>query len=492
MWTHRRARCRWWQWLAVVLAFSLAVAACGNDSGVEPTAPEQTPDPTEDAAQPEPTAAGEMPADDEPQPAPPNPVVVEMYAAEFLGDFIGGLIADFETEYPHITIDLQTFDSYDAVFDSYVLAEEQGNEPAILNLFEVLTQQARDTGYFKPLNEAVAGRAEIGGIPVNLDDMLDGVANYYLQDGEYYSLPWNASTALTFANMDLLVQAGVAANATDYDSIPSTYGEMEEACDAIRSNLDGVDCFWWPTSSWWLEMAMVQQGALLVDNGNGREGRATEIYLTSPQALAVSQFWVDSAASGDLASYADFGTAVGQFGSGSLAFFPLSSGGFSLFEGSAAENGFNLGAAPFVAPDGPNLGQTLGGSTIYLTDGLDPAVEEAALMFLFFMVQPPQAAELTRDQGYVPITPEADQILEDEGFYEEKPWRRALTEAFSLVEGTTPSNSGALFGSFRDYRSIYENTIARVISDGGDLVEALRNATAEINSLIEEYNLLVG
>ena len=236
---------------------------------------------------------------------------------------------------------------------------------------------------------------------------------------------------------------------------------------------------------------MVQQGALLVNNGNGREGRATEISLTSPAVLAPSRFWADSAASGDFPAYAEFGAAAGRFGSSKLAFFPLSSGAFGLFEGFAADNGWTLGAAPFLAPDGPNQGQTLGGSTIYLTDGLDSAVEDAALQFLFFMVQPENAAELTRVHGYVPITPAANRILEEEGFYDDKPWRRALTVAFELVEGTTPSNSGALFGSFRDYRSIYVDTMARVINEGDDLVEALRAAEAEINSLIEEYNLLV-
>ena len=508
-----------WRPLAMMLALAVVAAACGGtddaETGESPQPPppaaepaaaeEPPPPPAEEPASDstpaetvteEPTAeapAAPPPSEEPPPPAdePPEPVTVEMYAAEFLGEFIEGVIADFEAAYPHITVDQQTFDSYDAVFDSYVLAEEQGDEPAILNLFEVLTQQARDTGYFKPIVDAVAGRSDISGMAVNLDEMLDGVANYYLDDGEYYSLPWNASTALTFANMDVLVDAGVASDVNDMGAIPRTYSEMTAVCATIRANLTDVDCFWWPPSSWWLEMAMVQQGALLVNNGNGREARATEISLTSPAVLAHSRFWANSAASGDIPAYADFGAGVARFGSSNLAFFPLSSGAFGLFEGSATDNGWTLGAAPFVAPDGPNQGQTLGGSTIYLTDGLDPATEDAALQFLFFMVQPENAAELTRVQGYVPITSAANQILEEEGFYDDKPWRRALTEAFELVEGTTPSNSGALFGSFRDYRSIYVDTMTRVINEGDDLVEALRAAEAEINSLIEEYNLLV-
>ncbi len=511
--------------LAIMLAVAVVAAACGGtedetttgeppqppppaaEPDDEPTAAQEPPPPAEEPASdstaaetvsdepaeeaPPPPPSEEPPPPPPPADEPPEPVTVKMYAAEFLGEFIEGVIAEFEAAYPHVTVDLQTFDSYDAVFDSYVLAEEQGNEPAILNLFEVLTQQARDTGYFKPIADAVAGRSDIGGVPVNLDEMLDGVANYYLAGGEYYSLPWNASTALTFANMDVLVAAGIAADVGDVESIPRTYSEMTAACATIRTSLEDVDCFWWPTSSWWLEMSMVQQGALLVNNGNGRERRATEISLTSPAALAPSRFWVDSAASGDFPAYGDFGAAAGRFGGSELAFFPLSSGAFGLFEGSAAEGGFTLGAAPFLAPDGPNQGQTLGGSTIYLTDGLDPATEEAALQFLFFMVQPEHAAELTRVLGYVPITPAANRILEEEGFYDDKPWRRALTEAFELVEGTTPSNSGALFGSFRDYRGIYENAVTRVINEGGDLVEALEAAEVEINSLMEEYNLLV-
>ena len=507
---------------AILLTVTIVAASCGDDGeDDEPASPEtpseqpadepaaadpedaETAEPATEAAPAEtseqPAAAepiepaDEAPAAEDETPAQPSePVVVEMYAAEFLGDFINGVIEDFEAAYPNIDIELQTFDSYDAVFDSYVLAEEQGNEPAIANLFEVLTQQARDTGYFKPLHEAVAGRSDIGGVPVNLDEMLDGVANYYLQDGEYYSLPWNASTALTFANMDVLVEAGIASDVHDMAAIPRTYSDMTAACGIIRSSLDGVDCLWWPASSWYLEMSMVQQGALLVDNGNGREGRATEIDLTSEPVLTHSRFWVDSAASGDFAAYADFGSGVGRFGGSNLAFFILSSGAFNLFEGAAADNGWTLGAAPLIAPDGPNHGQTLGGSTIYLSDGLAPDVEDAALQFLFYMVQPEQAAELVRAQGYVAITPAANQILEDEGFYDERPWRRSLIEAFALVEGTTPSNSGALFGSFRDYRGIYTSAITLVINDGGDLVDALEDATAEINTLIEEYNLLVG
>ena len=402
-----------WRLAAILLTATIVAAACGDDGeGDEPASPE-TPaeqpaaEPAEPAAEdPEDVAAAEpatetepaetseqpadaaddpaaeAPADEDEAPAQPaEPVVVEMYAAEFLGDFINGVIDSFEAEYPHIDVQLQTFDSYDAVFDSYVLAEEQGNEPAIANLFEVLTQQARDTGYFKPLHEAIGGRSDIGGVPVNLDEMLDGVANYYLQDGEYYSLPWNASTALTFANMDVLVDAGIASDVHDMAAIPRTYSNMTAACGIIRSSLDDVDCLWWPASSWYLEMSMVQQGALLVNNGNGREGRATEIDLTSDAVLTHSRFWVDSAAAGDFPAYADFGSGVGRFGSSNLAFFILSSGAFNLFEGAAADNGWSLGAAPLIAPDGPNHGQTLGGSTIYLTDGLAPEVEDAALQF---------------------------------------------------------------------------------------------------------------
>ena len=513
-----------WRLAAILLTVAIVAASCGDDGeDDEPASPEtpseqpadepdepaepaaqdpEDPETEEPATEAEPSEASEQPTDkpadetsaeEDKAPAQSSePVVVEMYAAEFLGDFINGVIDSFEAEYPNVDVELQTFDSYDAVFDSYVLAEEQGNQPAIANLFEVLTQQARDTGYFKPLHEAVAGRSDIGGVPVNLDEMLDGVANYYLQGGKYYSLPWNASTALTFANMDVLVEAGIASDVHDMAAIPRTYSDMTAACGIIRSSLDDVDCLWWPASSWYLEMAMVQQGALLVNNGNGREGRATEIDLTSEPVLTHSRFWVDSAASGDFPAYADFGPGVGRFGSSNLAFFILSSGAFNLFEGASADNGWTLGAAPLMAPEGPNHGQTLGGSTIYLSDGLAPDVEDAALQFLFYMVQPEQAAELVRAQGYVAITSAANQILEDEGFYDDRPWRRALIEAFALVEGTTPSNSGALFGSFRDYRGIYTNAITSVINEGGDLEEALADATAEINSLIEEYNLLVG
>ena len=118
-----------WRLAAILLAATILAAACGGAD--EADAPASTPtlseQPVTEPAEPAEDAPAPTTDDEDREPPPPAaPVVVEMYAAEFLADYINGVIDSFEAEYPNVDVSLRTFDSYDAVFDSYVLAEEHG------------------------------------------------------------------------------------------------------------------------------------------------------------------------------------------------------------------------------------------------------------------------------------------------------------------------------------------------------------------------------
>ena len=70
---------------------------------------------------------------------------------------------------------MATRKAINAAFDATVLAAEQGTPPAITHFFEAATQEARDAvnpdgePLFKSVEEAIAGREEINGVPVVLE-----------------------------------------------------------------------------------------------------------------------------------------------------------------------------------------------------------------------------------------------------------------------------------------------------------------------------------
>ncbi len=410
----------------------------------------------------------------------------------WLAEYMDPQITEFQQQFPNITIESRLFETYEDTFDNYVLAQEQGENPALVNMFEVLTQQSRDTGYFKSVAEAIDGRTEINGFDSSLSDVIPGAANYYKQDGEFFSLPFNSSTALVYANMDLLVDAGLASDVGDTDAIPSTWGDLRTACEAIVSQTS-AQCAWWPINPWWLEMSMTQMDAELVNNGNGRRERATQINLTSDESLAFHEFWAGLAAGGYWVNYGESGDPDADFAASSLAFISHSSGRVPRYTGVGTDNGFTMVAAPLWHNDEiANAGQTLGGSTVYLADGLDDLEEEAALTFMMFLLTADPAADLHKLWAYVPINDRAYALLVDEGWFEESPNSQAVIDAFSLVQGDSFGTAGPLFGSFRDYRSVWGTAMEDILVNGAPVADTLAAAGAEINSLIEEYNLLVG
>ena len=134
-------------------------------------------------------------------------------------------------------------------------------------------------------------------------------------------------------------------------------------------------------------------------------------------------------------------------------------------------------------------GNLIGGATLWLVDGLDPAVEEGALAFLVYFTNTENAADWHQVTGYIPIRMSAYQMLIDEGYYEANPNQTVALE--QLAQSTiTPATSGALVGGFPAIRNLVTAAIDRVLLTDDDPAEVLAQAAAESNVIIEEYNLL--
>ncbi|MFN8372444.1 MAG: extracellular solute-binding protein [Anaerolineae bacterium] len=402
-------------------------------------------------------------------------------------DWARNVAAAFNEAHPEYNVVVDGYANYEEILDATVLALDQGNPPAVVQWFEVGTQPARDYGYFKPIETALAGRTEVLGEPVVLDDIIDPVRAYYTLDGVFTSMPWNSSSAILYVNTAMMEAAGVAA-------IPTTWQELEAACALVMAQDPApAGCVTWPNHGWFFEQWMAQQDAAYANNDNGRTERATEVTINSEAGVAIASWWQNMYNMGYY-TYSgvqrDWGATEQAIETGITPFIITSSADAGNITRIAAENGIEIVTArmPYNADTGWT-GNLIGGASLWLVDGLDTATEDGALAFMQFLDNTENAASWHQTTGYLPITHSAVALLEEQGWFDENPNFRI---AFDQINDTTVTvaTRGALLGTFPETRDIVTQTMEDLMLQGGDPAEALNAAAESANALLADYNAL--
>ncbi|MFN8527935.1 MAG: extracellular solute-binding protein [Anaerolineae bacterium] len=399
--------------------------------------------------------------------------------------------AEFNAQFPQYNVTIEGYANYEELFSATALAAEQGSLPAVVQYFEVATQVARDSGYFKPIEEAIAGRTEINGIPVNFDDFVGPVRAYYTLDGQFTSMPWNTSSAVFFSNVEMLAAAGI-------DTPPTTWAEIDADCALIMAMDNAPEyCWTWPNHGWFFEQWLAQQNADFANNGNGRDARATEVTFNSDAGLAIMNFlneqhdkgylYYSGAQGGD-----SWATAEQAFASQQVAMTVESSSDISSYETDATNGGFTMLTSfmPYNQETGWT-GNLIGGGSLWLTNGLPTEVEDGALSFLLFLNNTENAASWHQTTGYIAVTTSAAEALRAEGWFDEHP--NFAVPADQLAASTvTSATSGALLGAFPDIRNVVTQAIDTVLLTDQDPAAVLADATTQANQILSDYNALNG
>jgi sn-glycerol 3-phosphate transport system substrate-binding protein len=367
--------------------------------------------------------------------------------------------------------------SYRETLQAAVLAARQGNPPHLVQLFEVGSQLAVDSGIFKPIGE-------VGGLDV--ESYIEPVINYYTIDGEVNSIPFNSSSPILYANVQLLEEAGL-----DPMDLPATFGEVLDACQQIDDAGLEANCITFPLHSWFFEQWMAEQGAPLVNNGNGRDARATEVLLESDAAMRIGQFMADLA-EGGWYSYTgtleDWSGSEAIFAGQEAVFFITSTADAGNITRAAAEVGFDVRTGLLPIPDGVERnGVVIGGASVWLTEGHSQEELEIARDFALYMTNPENMVSWHKLTGYYPVVNESVDLLEDEGWFEENP---NFAVAFEQLLDTIPNQAtaGALLGTFLETRTIVGEALQRIYNGSASVEEAMSQAKAEADARLAEYN----
>lgn len=443
-----------------------------------------------------------------------EPIEIEVWIAftDHRLEWAKDVAATFNELYPQYNVVIQDYADYEPLLQDYTLASEQGSDvPEVVQLFEVASQFALDSGWFKPVSRIVDGREEVNGQPVNFDDIIEVVSSYYTFNGDWASVAWNTSTPILYANANLMEMAGI-------EAVPTTWQELEETCAAFEPLMeDGTvgGCVAWPNHGWFFEQWLAQQNELLVNNNNGRDGRATEVTLTSDAALDIANFHRNMYQKGYYAYSGiqrDWSGTVQAFVAQQVPFIMTSSASARGIIENANANGFDVETG-FMVYDNEDgwTGNILGGATMWISDGLEPEVEEGALTFLLFFSNTENSASWHTASGYVPVRQSSVELLQniEEGnnlawdlennvrtdleagsWYGQNP--NYLTASEQLAQSqVTPATRGALFGTFVETRDIITQALEdAMLLEDADVETIMTQAQARANELLEEYNLL--
>jgi sn-glycerol 3-phosphate transport system substrate-binding protein len=448
----------------MLLVVGASVAACGGEEEGEP----------EGSATP---AAG--------------PVEISFWHSEVASnlDAIQGLVRRFNSEQDEVRVkaafqgnDVETMLKLTAFLGS-------GDVPAIIYLAEVDTQKLVDSGAARPVQEFIDRE------DYDLSDFDEKSIEYYTVDGQLYGMPFGIVVPLLYYNKLDFQEVGL-----DPEQPPK---DLEEAREVSRKLVKrdahgnilraGIAL---DINPWYLDVALAEHGDLFVNNGNGREGRATEVLFDGPAGQAFFRWWHEMIEEG-LAinvgrnpTYADALLAMGV----GRATMSLSSSAalrsvVDVLERGEMDVDPGVGAVPGV-PGGTGLPGVYGRS-LWILKGRPEAEQEAAWKFVKWLLEPEQQAEWFAGSGYLPVRVSAYDLPAAQSAIAEYPLFRLPVDLF-LQAPSTQESLGPLLGPIRDVREVVATAMEETVVGSRDPIEALDAAAAEANEIIEDYNRCLG
>ncbi len=398
--------------------------------------------------------------------------------------FIQRMVDDFNYTHPGIYVRAEHKGSYRDTLNAAVLAAQQGNAPHIVQIFEVGSQLALDSGIFVPFADLAKPEE------YQPDDLIEGVANYYNFGGKFYSMPWNSSNPILYYNKDIFRKAGL-----DPEKPPRTYEEMLQVCEKIVSSGAAKNCVTWPLHSWFFEQWMAVQGAMLANNGNGRDARATEVLLTSDAAKRIVSWWKEMYDKGYYAysgKLEDWDGSDAIFVSGQSAMEITSTSDVVQRQRDAVANGFELGTSYLPYPgDQEWHGVVVGGASIWLTKDHPEKELQAAKDFVVWFTNTENAIRWHKGTGYFPIRKSAVKVLEQQRWFETNPAYRAAFDQL-LKTKADRATQGALMGPFPEIRTIIEQAVEKVLAGQASVDDALAEAKQKADKALQDYNKSIG
>jgi sn-glycerol 3-phosphate transport system substrate-binding protein len=387
---------------------------------------------------------------------------------------LNSIVEDFNQSQDKITVNAEFQGTYDEALTKFNAVAGTDSAPTMIQTFEIGTKSMINSGNIIPIQEFVdQDDYDMSGLEKN-------ITNYYSLDGKFYSMPFNSSTPVMYYNKDAFKAANL-----DPNKAPATYEDIEKAAKSITKSNPEMKGFALQAYGWLWEQLLANQGALLLNNDNGRTDTPTEIGWNEKEGKSIFN-WVKNMV--DDGTFANYGTngdnMIAGFLAGDVAMFLQSSASARDVIDNAP---FEVGIAYLPHPENKERqGVVIGGASLWMIDGKPKAESQAAWDFMKYLQKTEVQAKWHVGTGYFAINPSAydEKMVKDA--WAEKPQLKVTVDQLQSTKSSY-ATQGALMDMLPQGRKIMETALETVFN-GGDVDKAYETAQQQYNEAIEQAN----
>ncbi|MFL6684394.1 extracellular solute-binding protein, partial [Paraburkholderia graminis] len=177
---------------------------------------------------------------------------------------------------------------------------------------------------------------------------------------------------------------------------------------------------------------------------------------------------------------------ISKFYSGDCGIITNSSGSLATIKKYAKFN-FGTGMMPYDANvKGAPQNAIIGGASLWVLAGKDPAVYKGVAKFLSYLSSPEVAAKWHQDTGYLPVTTAAYQLTQQQGFYEKNPGSDTAIKQM-LNKPPLPYTKGLRLGNMPQIRTIIDEELEQVWGEKKTPQQALDSAVSRGDELLRRF-----
>lgn len=396
-----------------------------------------------------------------------------------LGKAVDQIVKDFNASQKDIQVEAIFQGTYDEALNKLKASLGSNTGPTMMQVYEIGSRFMIDTKAITPI------QTFIDQDQFDLSQLEENILGYYTIDGKLNSMPFNTSNPILYYNKDMFKAAGL-----DPEKPPRTYEEVAQAAKALTK--DGKYGASFAIYGWFMEQFFANQGAELVDKGNGRDGLATQSLLNSEAGIKTLDWWkklVDDKVALNVGRKTSDTKAA--FVGGQVA-MTLDSTASLRGIVDAVGNKFEVGTAYLPRPsDAKEGGVIVGGASLYILNNRPMEEQKAAWEFIKYLTSPKLQAQWNIATGYFPITKAAyDEEILKENMKKFPQFQTAVNQLHETK--LNRATQGAIMGVFPEARQITERAIEEVLNGQKSSKEALDAAANEISAKIQEYNKTIG
>lgn len=389
----------------------------------------------------------------------------------------------FNSSQGDVHVNLVNQNSYTDTLTLFTAALSSGGLPDLVQMETVNLQLMIDSRSVVPAQKA------IDAAHYDLSDFLPSTINYFKVQGTQWAMPFDISSNVLYYDQNAFKKAGL-----DPAKPPTTLAELKVACQQVVSSRTSKYGMSLKLDSSYFEQWVTLADALMVNEQNGRSGRATDVVFDGPVGTSLFEWYADMLDS-KLAQPTSATTYDNLLGiANGIAPICLETSAAlgtiqSVLSGGQYAN-VKLGVAQTPSTTANRNGVFPGGAGLYMVSKSSPAQQDGAWQYITYLGEPAQQAQWAVGTGYIPIRKSAAALPAITQLWATQPEFEVSYQ--QLAE--SPQNvatAGAVYGSQAQVEQAIDSALSS-ISTGTSAKSAMSQLVGTANAAISSYNARVG